>query len=70
MKEINEVKLLRKFKKESGWSYYRLATNIGIHYQTVYSWFARKRSPSHLALEKLQKFLRSIERAKAKEEKS
>jgi len=68
MKNENHIELLREFKKSSGWSYHRLSNHIGVHYQTVVGWFIGRRSPSPLALEKLQKFLRSIERSRPSEE--
>jgi len=63
MKENNEVERLKEFKKSSGWSYHKLSINIGVHSQTIYGWFVGRRSPSLLALEKLQKFLKSVERS-------
>lgn len=68
MKEINEVNLLKKFKKESGWSYRKLSNHIGVHDQTIFGWFSGRCNPSFLALEKLQKFLRKIDRENEIEE--
>jgi len=65
MKDKNDLDRLRDFKKSSGWSYHRLSNHIGVHYQTVISWFLGSRSPSLLASEKLRKFLRSIEKLEA-----
>lgn len=68
MEENNEIERLKEFKKSSGWSYQKLSNHIGVHSQTVVGWFIGRRSPSLLALEKLQKFLRSIERSRSSEE--
>ena len=68
MEENNEIERLKEFKKSSGWSYQKLSNHIGVHAQTVVGWFIGRRSPSLLALEKLQKFLRSIERSRPSEE--
>jgi ribosome-binding protein aMBF1 (putative translation factor) len=57
MKEKSEVELLKEFKKKSGWSYQKLANNLGVHYQTVVAWFSGKYSPSYLAKEKIERFL-------------
>ena len=64
MKEKNDLERLKEFKKLSGWSYHKLSIHIGVHNQTIIGWFIGRRSPSLLATEKLQKFLRSVERAK------
>jgi len=63
MKEKNDLDRLKDFKKSSGWSYHKLSNHIGVHYQTVISWFLGSRSPSLLASEKLRKFLRSVEKS-------
>lgn len=65
MKEKSDLELLKEFKKSSGWSYQKLASHLKVHYQTVISWCLGTNSPSPLALERIQKLLRSIERAKA-----
>lgn len=65
MKENNDLERLKEFKKSSGWSYHKLSNHIGVHYQTVVGWFIGKRSPSLLAAEKIQKFLKSVERAES-----
>jgi len=63
MKEKNDLERLKEFKKKSGLSYHRLANHLGVHYQTVISWFTRGATPSPMANERIQKFLRSIEKA-------
>jgi len=65
MEEKNDIERLKEFKKSSGWSYHKLSNHIGVHYQTVVGWFIGKRSPSLLATEKIQKFLKSVERAES-----
>jgi Helix-turn-helix. len=57
MKEQSELDLLRKFKKESGWSYNKIAIYLGVHYQTVVGWFTGKYEPSKMAKEKINHFL-------------
>lgn len=63
MKEKSELELLKEFKKSSGWSYQKLAHHLGVHYQTVIFWILGKRYPSPLALERIQKFLKSTEKS-------
>ena len=57
MKEQSELDLLRRFKKESGWSYQKIANHLGVHYQSVVAWFTTDREPSKLAKEKINHFL-------------
>jgi DNA-binding XRE family transcriptional regulator len=57
MREQTELDLLRKFKKESGWSYQKIAVHLGVHYQSVVAWFTGKYRPSNLAKEKINHFL-------------
>lgn len=57
MKEIDELKMLIEFKKKSGWSYERIARELGVHSQTVQAWFSEKYKPSPLAKEKIERFL-------------
>ena len=35
MKEIDEIEMLIKFKKKSGWNYEIIARELGIHSQSV-----------------------------------
>ena len=35
MQEFNELEMLKKFKEKSGWSYEKIAQNIGVHSQTI-----------------------------------
>jgi len=65
MEEKSDLEFLKKFKKTSGWSYCKLANHLGIHYQTVINWFLKRSNPSPMALERIQKFLKSIERSKS-----
>jgi len=64
MNEKNYIEFLREFKKSSGWSYHKLSNHLGVHYQTVFAWLSGKSNPSLMALEKIRKFLRSVERSK------
>jgi DNA transposition AAA+ family ATPase len=52
-----EIQLLRKFKEKSGWSYVRIAEEIGVHYQSVVAWFAGKKIPGNLASRAIREFL-------------
>lgn len=62
MNEKNYLELLREFKKSSGWSYHKLSNHVGVHYQTIVGWLAGKCDPSLMALDRIKKFLRSVER--------
>jgi len=64
MKNENYLELLKEFKKSSGWSYHKLSNHLGVHYQTVISWFLEQRNPSPMALERIRKFLKSVEKSK------
>ncbi|MBA7520827.1 hypothetical protein ES705_12926 [subsurface metagenome] len=68
MEEKGDLELLKKFKKVSGWSYQKLASHLGIHYQTIIAWFLDQTYPSPMARDRIRKFLRSIERSKQKYE--
>jgi len=68
MKEKNTLEKLEEFKKNSGWSYLQLAVAMGIHYQTINNWFVKKSKPSPMALEKIQKFLKFIEKSRIQED--
>ena len=68
MKEKNEVARLKKFKKESGWSYLVLSNHLKIHYQTLFSWFSGECNPSPRMTKRIQKFLSSIEKSTAAED--
>ncbi len=56
MEEINEVEMLKKFKEKSGWSYEKIAQNIGVHSQAVQAWF-RGIKPNNLTRKAIKKFL-------------
>lgn len=68
MNKKNYFDLLKKFRKESGWSYQKLANHLGVHNRTVMAWFIKGANPSPMAKERIRKFLRSIERSKQKYE--
>jgi len=57
MQEFNELEMLKKFKEKSGWSYEKIAQNIGVHSQTIQGWFSGKYKPSQLAKKALRSFL-------------
>lgn len=57
MAEFNELEELKKFKSKSGWSYERLAREIGVHSQTVQGWFSGKYKPSLMAKRLIRAFL-------------
>ncbi|MBE3143935.1 MAG: helix-turn-helix domain-containing protein [Planctomycetes bacterium] len=57
MDKDKELKLLRKFKERSGWSYDRISKEIGIHHQTVQGWFTGKNKPGQLSRKAIREFL-------------
>ena len=57
MNESIELVRLREFKKESNWSYSKIAARLGLHVQTVMFWFQGSHEPSPLAREKIRAFL-------------
>ena len=57
MKKQDELDLLKDFKEKSGWSYDRISKEVGIHYQTVQSWFIGKYRPGNLARKAIREFL-------------
>jgi transcriptional regulator with XRE-family HTH domain len=58
MNKDEALKALRKFKKESGWSYDKIAREMGVHSQTVAGWLQGKYKPSLLALPLVETFLK------------
>lgn len=58
MDKNQALKELKGFKKESGWSYDRIAREIDVHSQTVIGWFQGKYKPSPLALRVVEEFLK------------
>jgi len=58
MDKDQALKELRKFKRASGWSYDRIAKEMGVHTQTVTGWFQGKYKPSALALSVIEAFLK------------
>jgi DNA-binding transcriptional regulator YiaG len=59
MDKDEAVKALKKFKRESGWSYDRIAREMGIHSQTVSGWGRGLYKPSLLAMPLLETFLKT-----------
>jgi len=57
MEEVSEVEALRKFKKDSGWSYEKIASLLGVEGQSIYNWLKGVYKPSRMAKEKIRKFL-------------
>jgi DNA-binding transcriptional regulator YiaG len=53
-----EVAELAKIKEKRGWSYHKLASELGLHDQTVVAWILGKSKPSPLALRVLNQFLK------------
>lgn len=57
MQEANEVDLLRKFKKESGWSYDKISGLMGLSLQTIVNWIQGHATPSSMGRSAIRKFL-------------
>jgi len=57
MKEFDEVEMLRKFKKDSGYSYDKLSKELEVHHRTVYLWLSGKSKPSNMAKKIIRQFL-------------
>lgn len=57
MKEVSEVEALKKFKKDSGWSFQKIADLMGVDVQSVFNWFKGSFGPSRMAKEKIRRFL-------------
>jgi len=57
MRVIKELSELKKFKKRSGWSYEKIASQIGVHSQTLMNWYKGSYKPSLMAREKIRRFL-------------
>ncbi len=53
-----EVQLLKRFQEKEGWSYVRIAKEIGVHYQSVVAWFACRKVPGNLASKAIREFLK------------
>ena len=51
-----ELDKLKRFKKNSGWSYDRISKELGIHSQTVVGWFAGKYKPGNLTRNLVREF--------------
>jgi len=59
MNKIEALRELKKFKKKTGWSYDRIAREMGIHSQTVSGWGRGKYKPSLLAMPLIEAFLKA-----------
>jgi len=59
MDKDEALEYLKNFKKESGWSYDRIARETGLHTQTIIGWFQGKHKPSDLAIRVIKEFLGS-----------
>ena len=57
MKEFGEVGMLKAFKEKSGWSYEKIAQEIGVHSQAVQGWFNGKYKPNNLSRKAIRAFL-------------
>jgi len=57
MEERNEVEMLKRFKEQSGWSYYKIAKEIGVHPQAVQAWIRSKSEPNNLSRKAIRAFL-------------
>ncbi|MBA7611596.1 hypothetical protein ES703_18824 [subsurface metagenome] len=64
---MNELERLREFKRNSEWSYRKLASMMeNIHLQSIYNWLTNKHVPSQLAIEKIGRFLEVYENPEKK----
>jgi len=57
MKDFDELGWLKEFKKESGWTFEKLAAEMGLHPMTLKKWFAGETKPSKLARKALITFM-------------
>lgn len=64
MDKEKALKELKEFKRRSGWSYDRMAREIGVHGQTVTGWLQGRYKPSLLALPLIEAFLEKARRTK------
>ena len=58
MEKTDIVELLRKFKEKSGWSYEKIAREIGVSMLSVQNWISGKFKPSRLAEKEINFFLK------------
>ena len=58
--DCEEIKRLRLFIKERGWSYERMARNMDISSRTIYLWLNNKTEPSSLGKRAIRHFLLTI----------
>ena len=57
-----EVALLIRLREQyPGWSYQKIANELGVHYATVQGWILRKNNPIQLARGALRAFLSKFE---------
>lgn len=61
MEEKDRIETLKKFKEKSGWSFEKIAQNIGVHSQAVQAWF-RGTKPNNLTKRAIWKFLNKYSR--------
>ena len=54
---IKEVEMLREFKEKNGWSFERIAREIGVTQQSVMSWINHGVKPMPLAQKAIRAFL-------------
>ena len=54
---IKEVEMLREFKNKSGWSFEKIAREIGVSHQTVMMWINHGVKPMPLAQKAIRAFL-------------
>lgn len=57
MNEIKELEMLKEFKTKSGWSFEKIAQEIGVSHQTVMAWFSGKYTPNNLSRKAIKAFL-------------
>ena len=55
--ESKEIQLLREFKKETGWSYNKMGSAIGVNGMTVYNWLRGHQEPSDMAKKLIRQFI-------------
>ena len=54
---IKEVEMLREFKNKSGWSFEKIAREIGVSHQTTMAWINHNAKPHPLAQKAIRAFL-------------
>jgi len=61
-----QIERLREFKKDSGWSYQKIANLLGVHYQTLIFWLNETYKPSKHLRPKIEEFLNMYSYKQAK----